>query len=117
MNRLGVESGPSPYALTIPSEPKNVFNREAGETANLKWEANPEGNIAGYHVYKLRGTWRITRVTMQPLTSTAFTHTGGKDSTRYGVVAVDALGQQGQPSSPVWHQQNYRGFFAGDWHP
>src|SRR5262249_58353590 len=28
VNHLGLESGPSPYALTIPSEPVNVLNRE-----------------------------------------------------------------------------------------
>src|SRR5262249_41324262 len=52
VNRLGVESGPSPYALTIPSEPTSVFNREKRNTAELKWAANPEKGIAGYHVYK-----------------------------------------------------------------
>jgi hypothetical protein len=42
VNRLGVESGPSPYALTIPSEPTSVFNREKGAMAELKWAANTE---------------------------------------------------------------------------
>jgi hypothetical protein len=114
VNRLGVESGPSPYALTIPSEPTNVLNRERGNWAELKWEANPEKGIAGYHVYKLEGTWNIARLTKEPLAKTDFRHQSG--ATRYWVVAVDALGQEGLPSSPVWHQHSYKGFFPGDWH-
>jgi hypothetical protein len=36
VNRLGVESGPSPYALTIPSEPTSVFSHEKGAMAERK---------------------------------------------------------------------------------
>jgi hypothetical protein len=116
VNRLGVESGPSPYALTIPSEPRNVFCREDGKFAELKWEPAREREIAGYHVYKLQGTWEIVRVTEQPLRETTFRHEAGDNKTRYWVVAVDALGQEGQPSTPAWFNQVHRGFFAGEWH-
>lgn len=116
VNQLGTESGPSPYALTIPSEPTNVLNRETDGTAQLKWDANPEKGIVGYHVYKLEGTWKIVRVTTDPIAATTFTHKGGKGVTRYWIVAMDVLGQEGQPSSPVWHNQSYKGFYAGDWH-
>jgi fibronectin type 3 domain-containing protein len=114
VNKLGVESGPSPYALTIPSEPTSVFNREKGGMAELKWAANPEKGIAGYHVYKLEGTWNIVRLTTEPIQATTFTHKSPQ--TRYWITAVDALGQEGQPSSPVWHQRRYAGFFSGEWH-
>jgi len=114
VNRLGVESGPSPYALTIPSEPTNVLNREKAGTAGLKWDANPEKGIAGYRVYRLEGTWNIVRLTTDPIKETSFTDKSNE--TRYWIVAVDALGQEGQPSSPVWHQHRYAGFFQGDWH-
>lgn len=114
VNRLGNESGPSPYALTIPSEPIRFLNREKGNVAELKWEANKEKAIAGYHVYKLDGTWGISRLTKEPIRETTFSHMSGQ--TRYWVVAVDALGQEGEPSSPVWHQHSYRGFFPGEWH-
>ncbi|HZN36859.1 MAG TPA: hypothetical protein VFB80_23680, partial [Pirellulaceae bacterium] len=116
VNRAGVESGPSPYALTLPSEPRNVLCREDGTAAELKWDAAREREIAGYHVYKLKGTWEIVRVTEQPITETTFRHEAGKDKTRYWVVAVDRLGQEGQPSTPAWFNQVHRGFFEGQWH-
>ncbi len=116
VNRAGVESGPSPYALTIPSEPRNVLCREDGKFAELKWDAAREREIAGYHVYKLQGTWEIVRITEQPITATTFRHEAGNGKARYWVVAVDSLGQEGQPSTPAWFNQVHRGFFAGQWH-
>ena len=118
VNHLGTESGPSPYGLTIPSEPSRLLCREKGTTAELRWEASPEKGIRGYHVYKLDGgVFGIRRVTEAPVAATAFTHEAGKGATRYWVVAVDALGQEGQPSSPAWFGQSYKGFFEGEWHP
>src|SRR5262249_55965103 len=76
VNKLGCESGPSPYALTIPSEPTNVVNREKGTRAELKWDANPEKSIEGYRIYKLEGTWKIVRLTDESLQATTFTHQG-----------------------------------------
>ncbi len=116
VNRLGVESGPSPYALTLPSEPANLLNREKDGFAELKWDASPEKAVVGYRVYKLEGTWNIVRVTDEPVKETTFRHKGGGGATRYWVVAVDALGQEGQPSSPAWHNRSYKGFFDGEWH-
>jgi hypothetical protein len=117
VNRRGLESGPSPYVLTLPSAPSNVLCRERGTTAELKWDANPEKGIAGYHIYKLgKSHWEIVRVTDTPLTATTFTHESGRNTTRYWVVAVDALGQEGEPSSPAWFNQSYKGFFRGEWH-
>ncbi len=117
VNRLGTESGPSPYTLTLPSAPANVLCRERGETAELKWDANLEQGIAGYHIYKLgKGVWDIVRVTDAPVPATTFRHAAGRGTTRYWVVAVDALGQEGEPSAPVWFNQSYKGFYAGEWH-
>ena len=42
-----------------------------------------------------------------------------KDTKRYWVVAVDALGQEGFPSAPVWRNRQYRKYyepFVGEWH-
>ncbi len=116
VNRLGVESGPSPYALTIPCEPANVFNREAGGAANLDWSPNPERGIQGYRIYKLEGVWNIVSLTPEPIKATSFRHVANGQLTRYWITAVDGLGQEGQPSSPVWHMRSYQGFFQGDRH-
>ena len=38
---------------------------------------------------------------------------------RYWIVAVDAIGQEGYPSSPTWHYRTQRSFyepFVGPWH-
>src|SRR5262249_50996795 len=110
VNRLGVESGPSPYALTIPSEPLNVLCREQGDVAELKWDAAREKGVTGYHVYTLEGTWKIVRLTDRPLSETTFRRKVGRGEARFWVVALDALGQEGQPSSPAWFNHSYRGF-------
>src|SRR5262249_60160014 len=91
VNRLGVESEPSPYTLTIPSEPTSVFNREKGAMAELKWAANPEKGIAGYHVYKLEGTWNVVRVTKELIKARKCRHE--RAPTRNGVVPVSSLCQ------------------------
>src|SRR5262249_45462156 len=55
VNALGVEGGPSPYFLTIPSAPQWVFAKEDGEQCRLKWAANPEQGVKGYRVYRMEG--------------------------------------------------------------
>jgi hypothetical protein len=56
------------------------------------------------------------RLADKPISKTIFEHKS-PPVTRYWIVAVDTLGQEGQPSSPVWHGHRYAGFFAGEWHP
>jgi hypothetical protein len=83
----------------------------------LKWDANPEKGIIGYHVYILEGgIWNIARVTDTPVNATTFSHHAGREKTRYWLVAVGASGQEGQSSSPVWFNQSYRRFYSGEWH-
>jgi hypothetical protein len=118
VNRLGVESGASPFALSLPSEPGGLLCREMGTSAQLRWDGSPEKGLQGYHVYKLEGgVFGIKRLTDRPLPGTSYTHEAGKNETRYWVTAVDALGQEGQPSSPAWFGRSYRGFLEGEWHP
>jgi hypothetical protein len=123
VNALGVESGPSPCFLTIPSAPRWVFAQEDGTTCRLKWTANPQRNLKGYRIYRLDGRWDkdpISRLTEEPIDELTFSDpTAGADSRRYHVVAVDALGQEGLPSAPVWYDREWKKFyepFTGQWH-
>ena len=126
VNALGVESGPSPYWLTIPSAPQSLFAKEEGETCHLKWSANPETGIKGYRVYRMEGPkingpgQKVTRLMVDPVKEPRYTdQSAGKDTRRFWVVAVDALGQEGIPSAPAWHQRQFRKFyvpFTSDWH-
>jgi hypothetical protein len=115
--------GPSPAVFTIPSSPQQVFSREDGSTCRLKWAANPEKGLTGYRVYRMDGRWDkdpVSRLTADPQAETTFAdETAGQHTRRYYVVAVDVLGQEGFPSAPVWHQREWRAYYApfvGQWH-
>ncbi len=123
VNALGVESGPSPYFLTVPSIPRWVFAKEDGTTCRLKWAKNPEENLQGYRIYRLDGRWDkdpISRMTTEPVSDITFSDAAAGDHTRrYHVVAMDALGQEGMPSRPVWYRREWRRYyepFIGEWH-
>jgi hypothetical protein len=62
----------------------------------------------------------IPRLTPEPLAATGFEDpSAGKPARRYYVVAVDALGQEGLPSAPAWHNREWKTFylpFKGEWH-
>jgi hypothetical protein len=123
VNALGVESGPSPWVLTIPSAPRWVFSKEDSTTCHLKWAANPENNIQGYRVYRLDGRWEkdtISRLTKDPIRQLNYTDpTAGKPIRRYHIVAVDVLGQEGFPSRPVWFNREWKQYyepFTSEWH-
>jgi hypothetical protein len=123
VNAAGEESGPSPYVLTIPSSPQWLFSKEDGKSGRLKWAANPEQAIQGYRVYRLDGRYDnepVSRLTAEPISATTFTDaTAGDKTRRYYVVAVDAIGQEGYPSSPVWFDREWKQYykpFIGEWH-
>ncbi|HUE71908.1 MAG TPA: hypothetical protein VMP01_13565 [Pirellulaceae bacterium] len=123
LDAVGGASGPSPATFTIPSAPQHFFAKEEGTACHLKWEPNPEKGIAGYRVYRMDGRYNkdpIVRLTEQPIAKTSFTDPdAGKGTRRYYVVAVDALGQEGFPSSPVWFNREWQPFyepFVGEWH-
>ena len=123
VNAAGAESGPSPALFTIPSPPQWLFSKEVGTTCQLKWAANPEHDLRGYRIYRMDNRWDkdpISRLTAEPLAATAYAdRSAGRSTRRYYVVAVDALGQEGFPSSPVWFQREWRQYyrpFVGEWH-
>jgi hypothetical protein len=123
VNALGVESGPSAAVLTVPSSPQWLFAKEEGATCHLKWSANPEKGIKGYRVYRMDGRYDkepVTRLTPEPIAALTYSDPeAGKKSRRYYVVAVDALGQEGHPTSPVWFAREWKQYyvpFVSDWH-
>lgn len=123
VNRLGVESGPSAAVYTVPSSPQYLFSHEVATACRLKWSASPEKALRGYRVYRMNGRYDkdpIPRLTPAPLAATRFVDTAaGTPARRYYVVAVDVLGQEGFPSSPVWCNREWASFyqpFAGEWH-
>ena len=123
VSQAGTESGPSPAFFTIPSAPQWLFSKEEGANCNLKWAANLEKEIKGYRVYRMNGRYdkdAIPRLTSEPIKDTHFTDPGaGKSTRRYYVVAVDALGQEGFPSAPVWFEREWKQYykpFVGEWH-
>jgi hypothetical protein len=123
VNALRVAGGASPAVLTVPSSPQFFYSKEDGESCQLRWQANPERDIRGYRVYRMDGRYDkdpITRLTAEPIAETTFADSGaGRPTRRYYVVAVDALGQEGFPSSPVWYRREWRDFyvpFTGEWH-
>jgi len=100
-----------------------VFAKEEGATCHLKWSGNPETAITGYRVYRMNGRYdkdQIVRLTAAPIPGLAHKDTeAGKASRRYYVIAVDALGQEGFPSSPVWFEREWKRFyepFVAQWH-
>lgn len=125
VNKAGVESGPSAYALTIPPAPQWLFSKEEGTTCHLKW-AHVAAKIQGYRVYRMESPringpgQKVTRLTAAPIPQPHYTDKeAGKVTRRYWVVAVDALGQEGYVSAPTWHLRQYRDYyvpFTGEWH-
>jgi len=117
------EGGPSPAVFTFPSIPQGVFSKEEGTTCHLKWAASPEKGIKGYRVYRMDGRFDrepVSRLTAEPLEAREYADAGaGKKTRRYYVVAVDALGQEGHPSSPVWFEREWKKYylpFTSEWH-
>ena len=124
VSKAGEESGPSPLVCTYPSAVQHVFSKEEeGGKTRLKWQPNRETGIKGYLVCRYQGRWEkdpIVRLTPQPTTACEYLdENAGEPTRRYEIVAVDALGQEGEPSQPVWSRREWRRFYVpytGQWH-
>ena len=68
--------------------------------ARLVWEASPDADAVGYHVYRADPDADFRRLTEQPLTELRFTDGGltGGLVFRYRVTALDAAGNEGPPA-------------------
>ena len=59
-------------------------------------------------------------LTADPVAELKFTdEKATKDTKRYWIVTVDALGQEGFPSAPAWSYRQFRKYyepFVGEWH-
>lgn len=124
VNRPGVVSGPSPFYFTYPRAAENVFAREEGEMATrIRWQPVRQKGIVGYLVYRQDGRWNkdpISLLTPKPIEATEFLDKmAGNETRRYEVVAVDSVGQEGEPSRPVWSRREWRRFYipyTTEWH-
>lgn len=108
VNALGVESGRSALALTLTSSVPRVTatERRDGSTV-IAWQPVPERWVRGYAVYRMdefRGSMCV-RLNPQPVTGTSYVdrpETPRAERRRYYVVAVDALNEEGLPSTGAW---------------
>jgi len=128
VNKLGIESGHSPYILTIPSPPQYVFSKEYGSDCKLKWQKNPEKIVIGYNVYRMRDRWDDDpeQLNKKPLKNTFYIDKNATENMprepanygrRYYITAVDKLGQESFPSAPVWFYREWRSFYqVRVWH-
>lgn len=115
VNKLGVESGPSPYRITIPSAPRNVLL--SGN--QIKWDAAAESTVIGWNVYKWDDYYQpVDKINTSLITSSPYIlpELSYRGSDRFWVVPVDSLGQEGVPSVPVYYRDFYNGFHSGTWH-
>jgi len=119
----GTRGGPSAAVFTIPSAPSWVYCKEELGAAKLKWAPNPEKGIRGYRIYRMDGRFdkeAVARLSDEPTLETTFSDPKADRKTRrYYVVAVDALGQEGFPSMPVWYEREWKAYykpFTGEWH-
>ncbi|HOX06267.1 MAG TPA: kelch repeat-containing protein [Planctomycetota bacterium] len=108
VNKAGVESGPSATVLTLASSvPRAAAVERPDGSTRVTWTLPPERDLRGYAVYRM-DEFRTTlpvRLNPLPIRGTEFVdwpETPRAERRRYYVVAVDALGQEGIPSTGAW---------------
>jgi hypothetical protein len=73
-----------------------------GGSLNLIWNANPEANLAGYHIYRsFSPQGEFTRITTQLVTDIVYTDYGLTNGVRhfYYIIAVDVKERESEPSN------------------
>jgi len=108
VNRAGVESGPSATVLTLASSvPRAAAVEQPDGSTLVTWEPSPEKDLRGYAVYRMDEfrTTLAVRLNPVPVKGTSWLdwpEAPRAERRRYYVVAVDALNQEGLPSTGAW---------------
>lgn len=112
VNQRGIESGPSPWTLTIPPEVTGISVRAEGGSVALTWRPARGKGIRGYNVYRLDAAHAetATKLNTEPVPEPRYVDLSKKDTSpcRYYVVAVDARGVEGIASFGAWAFDNGR---------
>lgn len=105
VNAWGVESGPSATVLNLTSSVPGVrATPQPDGTVLVEWAASPEKDIVGYRVYRMdeyRTTFALP-VNPLPVRETRLADRPEfprSERQAYYVVALDALGEEGMPST------------------
>ncbi len=104
----GGESGPSAQVVTLTTSVPSVraVEQPSGAT-KISWAPSPEQKLQGYRVYRMDSATLASPIllTPSPVLGTEYfdwPDTPRAERRRYYVVAVDALGQEGLPSTGAW---------------
>ena len=104
----GGESGPSAQVFTLTSSVPSVraIEQPSGAT-EITWADSPEKKLQGYRIYRMDSAPLASPMLLTPAPVRGTTYTDWPDTPRaerrrYYVVAVDALGQEGLPSTGAW---------------
>ena len=116
INKFGVESGWSPYWLTIPEPPTGLKISQDESNFYLSWKSPHDGKgIKGYRVYMAYDHHHIKEVTTDPVTEPHIVIPKSVDTSdkwqRFFITAVDNLGQEGIPSGGEWGERMYWYFY------
>lgn len=87
--------------VSAPAAPEGVavFAQDGGR--ELSWSPSPEGDLAGYRVYRLRADGQRDRLAELPATETRWRDVGGVGQRVYVVTAFDKAGNESAASEPV----------------
>lgn len=108
VNAAGVESGPSATVLTLPGSVGSVTaERLSDGSTRIRWAPAREKEIRGYAVYRMDDFRTPLAVRLNPVPVTGCEYIDWSESPKaerqcYYVVAVDALNEEGIPSTGAW---------------
>jgi hypothetical protein len=91
---------PAPPAGLL-AVPGGGFGRKA--SIDLSWQAGPEPDLAGYNLFRRRGSEPFTRINAEPLTSPAFSDLDVQPGVTYTyqVTALDEHANQSAPGASI----------------